>query len=89
MARWRPKREIPDSALMPTYRYAIFMAGFLLAAVALTMMLAASATGTTPGGNIIVYIVLAIGALCGYWLAYLGLKMTMYARRRRGGHSNR
>ncbi len=89
MALLRPKREVPDSALMPTYQYSIFMAGFFLGAVGLTAYLVASATGTAHDGNIIVYMVVGIAALCGYWLSYLGLKMTRYARARHRSHSNR
>ncbi|NVI90019.1 hypothetical protein HUX53_22720 [Actinomadura sp. BRA 177] len=74
---------MPDSALMPTYQYAIFMTGFLLAAVGLTCYLIASAIGWTHHANVVIDIIVGISAICGYWLAYLGYKMTRYARQRR------
>ncbi|MFC6878986.1 MULTISPECIES: hypothetical protein [Actinomadura] len=88
MDLWRPKRDVPDSALMPTYKYGLFMTGFLLAAVGLTLLLIAFIAEWVPNGNIVIEIVMGIGTLSSYWLAYLGLKMVMYARRRHGRHSN-
>lgn len=66
MALRRPKQEVPDSALMPTYHYALFMAGFLLAAIGLTLLLIAFITKWAPNGNIAIEIVVGIGALTSY-----------------------
>ncbi|WP_242907617.1 hypothetical protein [Actinomadura terrae] len=88
MALRRSDQDLPVLSLMPTYQYGLFMVGFLLAALGLTLLLIAFIAGWVPNGNPVIEVIVAIGTLSSYWMAYLGVRMVGYSRRR-SGHPER